>query len=210
MSPMTKEENGFEFLKIEYEKAAERYNNIYQSAWTIFSYMSAVTAGLIAFGADRLTNAGLSVLACLPLVFWFWSTYLPLDRYGNKTLATLRRIEEKAAKDLDQQFNHFTSFARDEHGIWSRFWTEYQKTPDWAGRKAVLQDTVGRARFAICLFSLLLHLFLAYSLCNLGSSGFSRQLPEAPVYKIEVIPGPQGTPPASAGELPSVPAGRLR
>jgi hypothetical protein len=39
---------------LEYEKAAERYENIYRSIWTIFSYLTAVAAGFLAFGSERI------------------------------------------------------------------------------------------------------------------------------------------------------------
>lgn len=160
----------FEFLKLEYEKAAERYNNIYQSVWTIFSYMSAVSAGLIAFGADRLSNDGLVVIASIPLVFWFWSTYLPLDRYGNKTLSALKEIEDIASSKFQVKYAYFSPFASTTHSVIYRWWADRKKQ-----QKNAFLDGVRRARTAIWLSFFTLHCFSIYSAVHAYSNGFTRE-----------------------------------
>ncbi len=153
----------FELSKIEYEKAAERYQNIYQSMWTIFSYMSAVSAALLAFGAQRIEPRALAWVAPVPLIFWFWTTYLPLDRYGNRTLQRLREIEKQLnAAHPGANMQHFTSFARDHHSILVSLSRAIRKDPKkWrAVRKQLL-----RARFAIWVWFVVLHVAGIYTFC---------------------------------------------
>lgn len=88
-----------EFRKLEYERASIRYNNIYEAMWQIFSYMTAIAAAILTFGGDRLQLNFLLVVACLPLLFWFWATYLPLDAYGRNCLNTLKQIETDINRD---------------------------------------------------------------------------------------------------------------
>src|SRR2546425_8100500 len=95
---------------LEYQKAAERYENIYRSIWTIFSYLTAVAAGILTFGSDRIERHALICLAAIPLLFWFWTTYLPLDRYGNGTAKRLRDLESLLNKRFQTELNHFSDF----------------------------------------------------------------------------------------------------
>lgn len=151
-----------ELSKLEYEKAAERYHNIYQSIWTIFSYMSAVSAALLAFGAERIDPHALAWIAPIPLVFWFWTTYLPLDRYGNRTLQRLRDIEKRLnAVHAGADLQHFTQFARDHHSILVSLSRAVRKRPrKWRDvRKQIL-----RARFAIWVSFLILHVAAIWGL----------------------------------------------
>ena len=145
-----------ELSKLEYEKAADRYHNIYQSIWTIFSYMSAVSAALLAFGAERIEPRALAWVAPVPLIFWFWTTYLPLDRYGNRTLQRLRTIESRFnAVCPNARVGHFTGFARDHHSILISLSRTIRKRPKGCSREVRKQFT--RARFAIWVSFLLLH-----------------------------------------------------
>ena len=83
----------FEIFKLEYERAAERYENIYKAVWQNFSYMSALAAGIVAFGSQALPLTLVAALALIPLVFWFYATFVPMDRYGQLTRARLGFIE---------------------------------------------------------------------------------------------------------------------
>jgi hypothetical protein len=42
------DERAAQLYTLEYQKAAERYENVYRSIWTIVSYVAAVAAGLLA------------------------------------------------------------------------------------------------------------------------------------------------------------------
>ncbi len=158
-----------ELLKVEYEKAADRYNNIYQSIWTIFSYMSAVSAAFLAFGAERITPWALGFFAPLPLLFWFWSTYMPLDKYGNKTLVVLKRVEKRANADFGASLGHFSAFAKGNYGLWSDFECRRRN----AGFRKAVQKVASRARFAIVVSFLLLHLFFVWAVYNWWQAGFA-------------------------------------
>src|SRR4028119_2267799 len=72
-------EQEFEAFKLEYEKAAERYENVYRAVWQNFYYMAFFAGGLFAFSPDALPLALRGGIGLTPLVFWFWASFLPLD-----------------------------------------------------------------------------------------------------------------------------------
>jgi hypothetical protein len=89
-----KADHSFELLKLEYENAAERYENVYKAMWQNFSYLSLMSAAILTFGTNQLeTWATLSIAGC-PLLFWFWVQFIPLDAYGRDIRLRLRDIEE--------------------------------------------------------------------------------------------------------------------
>jgi hypothetical protein len=62
---MDADDRAVQLYTLEYQKAADRYENIYRSMWTIFSYLTAIAAGLLAFGSDTIEPYAL-VLDHLP------------------------------------------------------------------------------------------------------------------------------------------------
>jgi hypothetical protein len=93
-----------------YSIAANRYENVYLSMWTIFSYMSAITAALFTFGAAGLYIEPLLAVSLIPLLFWYMTTYFPLDRYGNKSVDDLQRLEKLLAEEFRIRAEQFTTF----------------------------------------------------------------------------------------------------
>jgi hypothetical protein len=101
---------------LEYERAAIRYNDIYSAIWQIFSYMSVVSGGILAFGAEHFHYTLLFFLALLPLVFWYWAVFRTHDRYGELCLERLEGIEKvldlhhyiifKKRKESGARFTH--------------------------------------------------------------------------------------------------------
>lgn len=115
-----------EIYKMEYEKAAQRYNDLYNAAWTNFSYMALVAGGLLTFGGARFVTPLTAFLACLPLLFWWIATFEPLNRYGDMVQTELGDIEkalnalcisqdfpEEARKGLTH-FQHFATREQDK------------------------------------------------------------------------------------------------
>lgn len=148
---MDPDEAALHLYKLEYEKGAERYENIYRSMWSIFSYLTAVTAGLLAFGSDRINPHALIWIAAIPLLFWFWTTYLPLDRYGNRAVDRLVEIERLLNNRFHTQVDHFTNFR--------------------SLRRGGVRNYIKRARFAIIVFFLALHLVAFYDAYVFHKSG---------------------------------------
>lgn len=119
--PITKpHDKWFELLKLEYEKGADRYENIYRAVWQNFSYSVAVGAAILTFAATKLRMDFLAFVALSPVVFWFVATFIPMNRYGELTRARLRSIERdlnliffssKEAQANHLGFSHFTKFA---------------------------------------------------------------------------------------------------
>lgn len=127
-----------EAYKLEYQLAAARYENIYKALWQIFSYLSVVTGALLTFGGERLQQNLVWLLASVPLLFWYFSTYLPLDRYGNLCLGRLAGIETDINGLSASIIKHYTIFNE--------------------SRPKGFFSTVRRARFAVSLFAVLLGL----------------------------------------------------
>lgn len=104
-----------ELLKLEYEKGADRYENIYKAIWLNFSYSVAVGAAILTFAAAKLRLDLLQFLALSPVVFWFVATFIPMNYYGELTRARLRQIEADINAvffgDSGLGFRHFTKFA---------------------------------------------------------------------------------------------------
>lgn len=115
MSPQEQQltdDKTFELNKLEYTSAVTRHDNIYKSLWTNFSYMAILAGGILTVGKGELTITFLALLACSPLIFWFWSSYLPLDRYGNQTA---RRIAEIERYFNVRYFNESTDYSLTEY-----------------------------------------------------------------------------------------------
>src|SRR5689334_6813915 len=88
-----------EWYKAEYKLAYDRYENIYKSIWSIFQMMSAISLAILAVGAakpDLIPPALVGSVAPLPLLFWWWVTFGPLNRYGDESRRRLGEIERQA------------------------------------------------------------------------------------------------------------------
>ena len=117
-SPLDKSrriEKWFQLKQLEYDKAADRYDNIYQAVWRNFSYMAVLAGGILTFGAKDLDRAVAYCLALTPLAFWFIATFLPMDHYGDETRKRLSMIEDEInqiyfPKPTDPRLQHFRSF----------------------------------------------------------------------------------------------------
>ena len=152
---------------LEYHKAAERYDNIYRSMWTIFSYLTAVAAGFLAFGADRIEHHALICIASIPLFFWLVTTYLPLDRYGNRVLNRLGEIEGTLNRDFQLHLNHFSRDANKELSVFRGLWRALRKRSRWD-----VWEQVRRARFAIGFLFLVLFALVTYEYVGFRHSGY--------------------------------------
>jgi hypothetical protein len=113
-----------DIYKMEYEKAAQRYNDLYNAAWTNFSYMALVAGGLLTFGGVRFVTPLTAFLACLPLLFWWIATFEPLNRYGDMVQKELGEIEKALnalcisrdfPKAAQKGLTHFQNFATRKH-----------------------------------------------------------------------------------------------
>lgn len=103
-----------ELYKLEYEQAAQRYENIYRAIWQNFSYMAVLAAGILTFGSRNLNFPPelTAFIALSPLVFWFLATYVPMDFYGDRTREYLGMIEKHLNTELSLKKNlqHYQNF----------------------------------------------------------------------------------------------------
>lgn len=82
-----------ELLKDEYESCRTRYEDIYKAIWTQFNYFIIAVGGLIAFGKENFGMELLILIASVPLVFWFWATFEPLNGYADQAAERASAIE---------------------------------------------------------------------------------------------------------------------
>jgi hypothetical protein len=87
-------DKAFELYKLEYEKGAERYENIYKAVWANFSYLTVVSGGIYAFGSRLFSWETTAVLAIVPLVFWWLAIFEPMNRYGDEVAKRLWEVEQ--------------------------------------------------------------------------------------------------------------------
>ena len=112
-----------DIYKMEYERCAQRYNDLYNAAWTNFSYMALVAGGILSFGGSRFVTPFTAFLACLPLLFWWLATFEPLNRYGDHVEQQILKIEKalnalsisrltNVADEAKKGLTHFEDFAK--------------------------------------------------------------------------------------------------
>ncbi len=56
--------------------------------------MAALSAGILAFGSKSLPLSVVLSLAGLPLLFWFFATYLPMDHYARMARKWAAEVEK--------------------------------------------------------------------------------------------------------------------
>ncbi len=122
------DETALDIYKKEYEIASTRFENIYKAIWQNFSYMSVVAGGLLTFGNNfftATTNSNnkylVTFLACVPLLFWYVSTFVPMNDYGYKAADELAEIEGKINGLFNVNMTHFKSFKERRSRIWHIF-----------------------------------------------------------------------------------------
>ena len=81
--------------QLEYQVVADRYQNIYNAIWSQFNYFAVAAAAVVALGHDEIDFVPLAILASLPFVLWYWVTFRPLNRYGDRTASRAREIEQR-------------------------------------------------------------------------------------------------------------------
>src|SRR5258705_1629901 len=89
--------NGKELIdlyKMEYERCAQRYDDLYGAAWTNFSYIALIAGAILTFGSDSFMTELSIFVATLPLLFWWIATFEPLNRYGDQVQARAACIEQ--------------------------------------------------------------------------------------------------------------------
>jgi FtsH-binding integral membrane protein len=91
-NPSNKE--AIDLYKMEYQRCAQRYDDLYRAAWTIFSYLALVAGAVLTFGADRFMPELSIFFATLPLLFWWTASFEPLNRYGDQVEARLKWVEK--------------------------------------------------------------------------------------------------------------------
>ncbi len=117
-------ERNFNLFKLEYEQAAERYENVYKAIWQIFQYMAFLSGGILTFASksDEFSIQAIIFISLTPLVFWFFATYIPMDEYGKNALEHLKKIETKFNEKFQEldvwEISHYKNFRRYSKPPW--------------------------------------------------------------------------------------------
>ena len=185
-----------ELYKLEYQKCADRYDNIYRAVWTNFSYVVAVAGLFLTFGGSRLPYPELGwIIAILLLLFWYLASYIPLGHYGDKAAARLSELETiinvfsfGAPGPLPRQgLYHFSEYEASRHTL-----------PSWPQRLRSLVGALAgeaknlwlwqlRVRFFVTWLALVLVLALIAFSISLIASFFSGQTSRHPAeLKLEI------------------------
>jgi len=174
-----------DIYKMEYDTAAKRYNDLYNAAWTNFSYIVLLAGGLLTFAGGRFVVSMTVFLACLPLLFWWTATFEPLNRYGKKVATELCRIE----KALNALFisNDLPEKAR---GGLSHFQNFEQRGKSGIGRVWRVQYVV---RVAIAIIGVVTVICLTY-LIQHWRRNEAVIVREKPAVMLNVVPTPSPTP----------------
>lgn len=135
---LKKPEFQFEIFKLEYEQAAQRYENIYKAIWQIFSYMTALAAAIVAFGANTLPSLAVVLIAPIPLLFWLLAIYIPMDFYGNQSRERLARIEN----EMNTEFLKYSKIKLDHYKGFSQQRPQLKSLIRWRVRSAILTFTI--------------------------------------------------------------------
>ncbi len=105
-----------EWYKNEYKLVYDRYENIYKAIWTVFQFMSALSSAVFVFAVTRPTEISTPaavVIGASPLLFWYISTFIPMNRYGDAVRQRLPEIERHVAPILRLRggLGHFGVFS---------------------------------------------------------------------------------------------------
>jgi hypothetical protein len=128
------------------------------------------TAGFLAYGIDKFDTSALIAVAPMPLLFWFTTTYLPLDRYGNKVLERLTKMEELAESQFSFPMYHFRDVRQTKttETISEAFWGIIKTkifegdTGTTASLWSVFVQQYHRARFRIWVWVIVVTIFCGY------------------------------------------------
>jgi hypothetical protein len=106
----------------EYEIAATRYDNIYRAVWQQFSFLATGSALAVAFGSKTFHLVPLALIVAIPLLFWWFAQFWPLDKYGDNARDRLKDIEREinqtvlnvgdSSKEAIKHFGGFRDFAK--------------------------------------------------------------------------------------------------
>jgi hypothetical protein len=184
-----------DIYKMEYERCAQRYNDLYNAAWTNFSYMALIAGGLLTFGGARFVTPLTAFLACLPLLFWWIATFEPLNRYGDKVQEELGAIERALTALCVEPFKHDKNFPEDaKKGI-----THFQNFAQRGQEQASSIEKLGRVRRVVRATALLFMLMTVGFGVKVGSlvmRGESLTVKGEPLSVLVTTPTPTATPTA--------------
>jgi len=175
------EETIIKLFELDYSTAVKRYDDNFKSLWTNFSYMAILAGGILTFGKEQLAIDLLIALASIPLIFWFWATFLPLNKYGDLIARRIAEIEKALTSlyftkmpDLEIPHKEYNANkARQGLFLYTDFEQRHHKSKPLSilGLREYLQDRV-RVRTIVWLFSFLFHLMLIFAILSFSNLGW--------------------------------------
>lgn len=150
--------------QMEYEQCVSTYQDLYNSIWRIFSYMSAVTAALVVFAREFLTPSGTVIVSTWPILLWCFCIYIPMDRYGALRSKRLAEIEKELNAKYGVRLEHFGNIEKAREPVGWRVWEALKR---W------------RVRYGVYLLASVLGVILICSIFAATTAGFYRK-PQGP------------------------------
>ena len=107
---------------VEYQQCMESYRHTYATIWQAGSVFAAASAALIAFSSKSTDGAlpwWIQLLAPMPIIFWWWGIFWPMNRYGewrSSRLKTLEGLLSEGGAASDLHMEHYRHFDRARKG----------------------------------------------------------------------------------------------
>lgn len=106
---------------VEYQQCMESYRHTYATIWQAGSIFAAASAALIAFSSksDGALPWWIQLLAPMPIIFWWWGIFWPMNRYGewrSNRLKTIEGLLSEGGAASDLHMEHFRHFDRARKG----------------------------------------------------------------------------------------------
>lgn len=93
---------------IEYQECMESYRHTYDTIWQAGALFAALTVGLITFAQESIKE-----LSLLPIIFWCFGIFTPMNRYGelrNDRLVAIEQLLNATVPGL--KMAHFSDYSR--------------------------------------------------------------------------------------------------
>ena len=100
----------FNAYLIEYQVCAETYRHTYQTIWQACAVFSVISAAMITIAKPEIQSY-VQKFSLLPIIFWYFGIFTPMNKYGEQRATRLAEIEDLLSSDIsDLEMKHFRDF----------------------------------------------------------------------------------------------------
>ena len=187
-----------DLLKLEYGKCTDRYDNIFKAVWTNFSYMAIVAGAILTFGGAKFPVNQTLITAAIPLIFWYFASFLPLNRYGDEVVKRLGEIEEILTKKYFTTLPEDIKDPKDKFGLFhfTRYENRVSTNTDYKWWQVVKKRwrKINRVRHMVFSFIICLVVFVTYQLITTSNKSINSQKIEIEVKDSKLAVKAEGLP----------------